>query len=95
MVLDPEVLCLDEPFSALDFPTKMGLIKDFRSILSTSNTTAIFVSHDLMEMKVLTDELFILMNGELQQHGRTLDVIENPNKMTSSFINEWKAYFPS
>lgn len=92
MILEPEVLCLDEPFSALDFPTKMKLIQDFKSILTTTGTTTIFVSHDLLEMKSLTDELFILMNGELQQHGQTSDVIENPNEMTVSFINEWKSY---
>jgi tungstate transport system ATP-binding protein len=95
MILDPEVLCLDEPFSALDFPTKMKLIQDFKSILTTTDTTAIFVSHDLLEMKSLTDELFILMNGQLQQHGKTNDVIENPNETTASFINEWKSYLPS
>ena len=65
MILEPEILCLDEPFSALDFPTKMKLIHDFKSILTTTGTTTIFVSHDLLEMKSLTDELFILMNGEL------------------------------
>ena len=30
MILEPEILCLDEPFSALDFPTKMKLIHDFK-----------------------------------------------------------------
>jgi tungstate transport system ATP-binding protein len=94
MVLEPEILCLDEPFSALDFPTKISLMQDFKSILSSSGTTAIFVSHDLLEVKYLTDELFIIMNGELHQHGRTIDVIENPNEATSSFINEWKTFLP-
>jgi tungstate transport system ATP-binding protein len=95
MILEPELLCLDEPFSALDFPTKMKLIQDFKSILTTTGTTAIFVSHDLLEMKSLTDELFILMDGRLQQHGKTNDVIENPNEVTATFINEWKAYLPT
>jgi tungstate transport system ATP-binding protein len=94
MVLEPEILCLDEPFSALDFPTKMSLMQDFKSILSQTGTTAIFVSHDLLEIKYLTDELFIIMNGELRQHGRTIDVIEKPNEATSSFINEWKTFLP-
>lgn len=94
MILEPKVLCLDEPFSALDFPTKMGLIKDFKSILNSTGTTTIFVSHDLLEVKHLTNELFILINGELKQYGFTDDVIENPNKHTASFLNEWKSYFP-
>jgi tungstate transport system ATP-binding protein len=95
MILEPEVLCLDEPFSALDFPTKMKLIHDFKSILASTRTTALFVSHDLLEMKTLTNQLFILMNGELQQHGITNEVIEHPNEATRSFINEWKSLLPS
>lgn len=94
MILEPKVLCLDEPFSALDFPTKMGLIKDFKSIIKTTGTTTIFVSHDLLEVKHLTNELFILINGELQQHGLTDQVIDKPNEKTASFLNEWKSYFP-
>lgn len=95
MILEPDVLCLDEPFSALDFPTKMKLIHDFKSILASTGTTAIFVSHDLLEMKSLTDQLFILMNGKLQQSGKTNEVIENPNEAARSFINEWKSLLPS
>jgi tungstate transport system ATP-binding protein len=92
MVLEPELLCLDEPFSALDFPTKIGILKDFKTILSASSTTTVFVSHDLMEIKYLTNELLILMNGEIKQSGKTLDIIDNPNKSAASFINEWKAF---
>jgi tungstate transport system ATP-binding protein len=73
----------------------MGLIKDFKSILKTTGTTTIFVSHDLLEVKHLTNQLFIIINGELQQHGLTDDVIDRPNQHTSSFINEWKSYFPT
>ena len=94
MILEPEVLCLDEPFSALDFPTKMKLIHDFKYILDSTHTTAIFVSHDLLEMKSLTHQLFILMNGELVQHGNTNDVINHPNEAASPFINEWKSLLP-
>jgi tungstate transport system ATP-binding protein len=95
MILEPEVLCLDEPFSALDFPTKMKLIHDFKYILDSTHTTAIFVSHDLLEMKSLTHQLFILMNGELVQHGITNNVIDHPNEAASPFINEWKSLLPT
>lgn len=90
MILEPEILCLDEPFSALDFPTKMKLIHAFKYILDSTQTTAIFVSHNLLEMKSLTQQLFILMSGELVQHGTTNDVINHPNEAANPFINEWK-----
>jgi len=92
MILEPELLYLDEPFSALDFPTKMRLIDDFKSILASAGTTVLFVSHDLLEVKSLTDELFIMMNGSLMQQGPTEHIIESPNESTRSFINEWKSY---
>lgn len=92
MVLEPEVLFLDEPFSALDFPTKVQLLRELKEILKATETTTVFVSHDLLEIKYLTDRLAILMDGEIKQLGNTLDVIENPNTFTSPFIQEWKEF---
>lgn len=92
MVIGPEVLFLDEPFSALDFPTKVQLLKELKEILKATETTTVFVSHDLLEIKYLTDRLAILMDGEIKQLGNTLDVIEHPNEITASFIQEWKEF---
>lgn len=92
MILEPEVLFLDEPFAALDFPTKIGLLKDLKEIIKKTNTTTVFISHDLLEIKFLTDRLAILMNGEICQVGETREVIEFPNKTTAPFIEEWNAF---
>ncbi|MBT2693200.1 ABC transporter ATP-binding protein [Bacillus sp. ISL-55] len=91
MVLEPEVLFLDEPFSALDFPTKVQLLKDIKTIIQQTNTTTVFVSHDLMELKFLANTLAILMDGELKQTGPTEEVLASPNASASTFINEWKS----
>ncbi len=88
LILDPEVLYLDEPFSALDYPTKVKLLKDFSSILKETNTTTIFISHDISEVKFLTDRLAVIMNGEIKQWGKTADVLQHPNKETANFLNE-------
>ncbi|MFO1445232.1 ATP-binding cassette domain-containing protein [Bacillus sp. Bva_UNVM-123] len=88
LVLDPEVLYLDEPFSALDYPTKVKLIKDFSSILKETNTTTIFISHDISEVKFLTDKLAIIIDGEIKQMGKTSEVISYPNQDTAHFLNE-------
>jgi tungstate transport system ATP-binding protein len=90
MVLEPEILFLDEPFSALDFPTKIQLLKDMKSIIQQTKTTTVFVSHDLMELKYLADTLAILMDGELKQTGPTAEVLESPTPAAALFINEWK-----
>jgi tungstate transport system ATP-binding protein len=88
-VLEPEVLFLDEPFSALDFPTKVQLLKDFKSILETTKTTTVFISHDLVEVKFLTTKLMVMLNGKIEQAGTTVEITSFPNEKTAGFLNEW------
>jgi len=94
MIVEPEILFLDEPFAALDFPTKIKLMEDFKAIIESTGTTAVFVSHDLMEIHYLTSRLAIIVNGEVKQSGPTGRVLEYPNSATSSFLNEWKKFYP-
>jgi tungstate transport system ATP-binding protein len=94
MIVEPEILFLDEPFSALDFPTKIKLMDDFKGIIKDSGTTTVFVSHDLMEINYLTNTLAIIVNGEVKQYGPTQSVLEHPNSATSPFLNEWKKFYP-
>lgn len=95
MIVEPEILFLDEPFSALDFPTKIRLMEDFKRIMEDTRTTAVFVSHDLMEIHYLTNRLAIIVNGQVKQSGPTTLVLEHPNTSTQSFLNEWKKFFPA
>ena len=94
MIVDPDILFLDEPFSALDFPTKIKLMEDFKNAVEGTETAAVLVSHDLMEIHYLTNRLAIVVNGEVQQTGTTQEVINKPNSVTSSFLNEWKKFYP-
>ncbi|MFJ5759715.1 ABC transporter ATP-binding protein [Neobacillus sp. NPDC093182] len=94
MIVEPEILFLDEPFSALDFPTKIKLMDDFKAIIKSSGTTTVFVSHDLMEINYLTNHLAIIVNGEVKQYGPTQRVLEHPNSAVSPFLNEWKKFYP-
>jgi tungstate transport system ATP-binding protein len=94
MIVEPEILFLDEPFSALDFPTKIKLMEDFKGIIEAAQTTAVFVSHDLMEINYLTNRLAIIVNGQVKQAGPTPRVLEHPNASTSPFLNEWKKFYP-
>lgn len=94
LVVEPEVLFLDEPFSALDFPTKIKLIEDFQRIIRITHTTTVFISHDLLEIQSLTNRLLILMNGAIQQIGPTANVIQSPSPIASEFLAPWKKHFP-
>jgi tungstate transport system ATP-binding protein len=89
MILEPKVLFLDEPFSALDFPTKVQLLKDMKQVVENTKTTTVFVSHDLVEIKYFTQRLIILMDGEIKQSGPTAEVLSSPNEAAAGFIGEW------
>jgi tungstate transport system ATP-binding protein len=88
-VVEPEVLFLDEPFSALDFPTKVKLLKDLKAILETTKTTTVFVSHDMMEINHLTSKLLVLIDGQIVQAGTPKEVTSAPNEKTVEFLSEW------
>ncbi len=60
LALSPEILLLDEPFSALDFQTRLSVVKDVRSIIKTEDITAIFVTHDISEAISMCDRIVIL-----------------------------------
>ncbi len=60
MALDPEVLLLDEPFSALDAQTKMVLQKDLAQVLAEEHKTALFITHDISEAVALSDRVLVM-----------------------------------
>ncbi|MFN3477104.1 MAG: ABC transporter ATP-binding protein, partial [Candidatus Methylomirabilales bacterium] len=66
-VLDPDVLLLDEPFAALDLPTREALLADLRGILSETRTTTVFVTHDRDEALALGDRVAVMTRGKILQ----------------------------
>ena len=57
---DPELLLLDEPFSALDFQTRLSVCDDVWAILRREKKTAILVTHDLSEAVSMADRVLVL-----------------------------------
>ena len=60
LVLEPDILLLDEPFSALDYQTRLSVGDDIGQIIRDSGRTAVLVTHDLSEAISLADTIFIL-----------------------------------
>jgi tungstate transport system ATP-binding protein len=87
LVLDPELLLLDEPFSALDSPTRTRLIDDLGRILPENSITTIFITHDLAEARKLGHRLAILLDGKLMQTGTPDEISNQPvNPQVASFL---------
>lgn len=77
-VLQPDLILLDEPFSALDAPTRARLVSDLKAILSSAGTSAIFITHDLDEALTLSDRVAVLMKGQLRQVGSPQEIFAQP-----------------
>ena len=66
LALAPQVLLLDEPFSALDPATRQSLYQELRRIHRHFGCTIVFVTHDFLEARTLAGRAAILLDGELQ-----------------------------
>lgn len=60
LAIDPDILLLDEPFSALDYQTRLALSDDVYHIIKSEGKTAILVTHDLAEAISLSDRVIVL-----------------------------------
>ncbi len=60
LILEPELLLLDEPFSALDYQTRLTVSDDIGQIIRRSGKTALLVTHDLSEAVSISDRVIIL-----------------------------------
>ena len=60
MVMEPKLLLLDEPFSALDYQTRLMVSSDIGNIIRASGITAILITHDLSEAISLADRILVL-----------------------------------
>ncbi|MGE5618771.1 MAG: ABC transporter ATP-binding protein [Sphingomonadaceae bacterium] len=85
--VQPELLLLDEPFSALDAPTRVALFEDFERVLRESGVTTVFVTHDRTEAMRLGTRVAVMMDGRVVQVGRPEEVFSFPaDEKVASFV---------
>ena len=86
LALKPDILLLDEPFSALDYQTRLEVREDICNILR-SEKTVILVTHDISEAIAMTDRVLILTNRPASLL-KTVDIKSRDTLSTQKYFDE-------
>ncbi len=78
LAADPEVLLMDEPFSALDPLIRMQLQDQFKALVAELQKTTLFITHDLDEAVRIGDRIAIMRDGRVVQIGTAEDIVMHP-----------------
>jgi NitT/TauT family transport system ATP-binding protein len=95
LATDPDVLLLDEPFSALDYQTKLILERDVHRIIRSQNKTALLVTHDIEEAVSMSDRVIVLSGRPAQVknvYNITLTVAGEQTPMNARDAPEFRTY---
>ncbi len=77
-MLEPEILLLDEPFSAVDPITRMAIHGEFQRLQDKLRPTAVLVTHDMAEALKLADYVVVLHDGRIEQAGDASSIASEP-----------------
>jgi tungstate transport system ATP-binding protein len=78
LVLEPALLLLDEPFAALDQPTRTSLIADLGAVLRQDRVTTVLVTHDRGQALALADRVAVMLRGRIEQVAAAATVFQAP-----------------
>ena len=86
---EPEVLCLDEPFSALDASLRVRLRGEVREVLAATGTTTILVTHDQEEALSIADRVAVVRHGRIVQVAQPDVLYDRPaDLVTARFVGD-------
>ncbi|PTI66018.1 ABC transporter ATP-binding protein, partial [Staphylococcus shinii] len=87
IAMEPKILLMDEPLSALDGVIKESIKDMIQKIAKTLNLTTIIVTHDPEEALTMADKVVVIENGKVAQFGTPDNIINEPkNKFVEQFI---------
>ncbi len=78
LIVNPKLLLMDEPFSALDPQTRRETRRLLKRVIAKSNTTVIHISHDLNDAWALANKIAVFREGALLQFGSVNDIFDRP-----------------
>jgi NitT/TauT family transport system ATP-binding protein len=95
LVMNPDILLLDEPFSALDYQTKLRLEDLVVDTLRRKQKTAILVTHDISEALAMSDRIIVLSPnpGKIKSIVDVPDSIRDPLPFYSREVPDFQSYF--
>lgn len=89
IVNEPDLILLDEPLSALDLKLRTAMQSELRALQQKLGKTFVFVTHDQEEALAMSDEIFVIQDGQIAQSGTPLDIYDEPiNRFVASFIGQ-------
>lgn len=78
LIGNPEALLLDEPFSALDTPTRVSIGQCLRDVMSELHIPVVLVTHDIYEACAMAEKMIVIHGGRVLQEGTPQQVYEKP-----------------
>lgn len=90
LITEPDILLLDEPFSALDYHLRLNMEKELLSILKTFNGQVIFVTHDIEEAYRISDNIVVFDKGIATLSRDKNDLFKNPRTLAEATLTGCK-----
>ena len=78
LAVEPEVIVADEPISSLDVSIRAEVLELLNDLVKENNVGILYITHDLLSARMLSDEVIVLNGGKVVEQGPTLDVIRDP-----------------
>jgi spermidine/putrescine transport system ATP-binding protein len=89
LAVEPKVMLLDEPLSALDLKLRQHMRAELRAIQKRTNVTFVYITHDQGEALAMSDRVGVMSHGRLQQVAVPQDIYNQPvNGFVASFVGE-------
>ena len=93
LVSKPRLLLLDEPFSALDYQTRLAVCDDVYKIIKAEQKTAVLVTHDISEAISMSDKIIVLTERPAQVKSIHKPHIEGASPIKKRESNEFGLWF--
>ena len=94
LATNPDILLLDEPFSALDYQTRLNVCEDVSSIIRSEGKTALLITHDISEAISLADSILVLSQRPAHvSHSHEMDFGEVKNPLKRRELPQFSEWF--